>query len=65
MTNSEIKLIIFLGVITFLLLSLLFEQSTRSNLVVSNLKKEAIELNYADYNRTNGVWQWKTNSVEK
>jgi len=26
-----------------------------------SLKKQAIELNYASYNQTNGCWQWNTN----
>jgi hypothetical protein len=28
----------------------------------SALKREAIERNFAEYNSTNGVWQWKTNN---
>jgi len=26
-------------------------------------QNEAIKLNHAEYNSTNGLWQWKTNSV--
>lgn len=28
-----------------------------------NLKAEAVRLNFAEYNSTNGQWQWKTNSL--
>jgi len=28
-----------------------------------DLKEEAIQLNYAEYNSTNGNWQWITNSI--
>jgi len=28
-----------------------------------DLKVEAIQLNYAEYNSTTGVWQWKTNVI--
>lgn len=28
-----------------------------------NLRREAISLGFAEYNNTNGVWQWKTNVV--
>ncbi len=26
---------------------------------IKRLKQQAIERNYAEYNHTNGVWQWK------
>jgi hypothetical protein len=26
---------------------------------IARLKKQAVEHNYAEYNHTNGVWQWK------
>jgi len=29
------------------------------------LKQEAIRLGYADYNSTNGNWEWKTNNFQK
>jgi hypothetical protein len=29
---------------------------------VIDLRSKAISLNFAEYNSTNGVWQWKTNS---
>jgi len=28
---------------------------------LQNLRQEAISLHYAEYNSTNGVWQWKAN----
>jgi len=30
---------------------------------IKSLKQQAITLGYAEYNQTNGIWQWKTNSV--
>ena len=36
-----------------------------SNLKQKNqtLQQQAISLNFAEHNPTNGVWQWKTNSL--
>jgi hypothetical protein len=34
-----------------------------TNTKFQGLQKEAVQLNFAEYNSTNGVWQWKTNSV--
>jgi hypothetical protein len=30
----------------------------------TQLKQDAIQLGYADYNATNGKWQWKTNMIK-
>lgn len=29
-----------------------------------NLREQVISLGYAEYNSTNGNWQWKTNSIK-
>ena len=39
-----------------------FVVSVFKNIPVEILKREAIERNFAEYNSTNGVWQWKTNN---
>jgi len=33
------------------------------NKAKSTLQKQAIELNFAEYNNKTGKWQWRTNSV--
>ena len=30
---------------------------------IDNLKKEAVQRGFADYNQTTGNWEWKTNVV--
>ena len=48
-------LMTFLG--AFLILALI----TKSENI--ELKRQAIQLGVAEHNPTNGVWQWKTNSL--
>lgn len=57
--NSLVTLIllfvVFFAGMLLMLLGSLIEFDT--------LKKDAIYLNHAEYNKTTGVWQWKTNEA--
>jgi len=62
--NKNMKDVIYGSVAGLVIVMILFgvfsTLSTRRN-----LRQEAIQLGYAEYNATNGIWQWKTNLVEK
>ncbi len=45
-------------VASLILLMMSLHEASKTN----ELKNEAVLLGYADYNRTNGAWQWTTNS---
>lgn len=48
-------------IIVMLLISGLFSSTAH----VDRLKSEAIELDYAEYGPTDGVWQWKIKQIEE
>jgi len=52
---------VLVGLIAFLIAMLIHvsQSVTSLNQSVTSLKREAIERNFAEYNSTNGVWQWK------
>jgi hypothetical protein len=54
--NSYFGMIVLLFVTVIFCALLIIEKEERKY-----LQKQAIELNYANYNPTNGVWQWKIN----
>ena len=58
-------LIIGIVMVTFFILTPLITINNDKKIDLKNLKQEAIQLNYAEYNSTNGVWQWKTNLENK
>ncbi len=62
MTNNDCVIFVMAGVIIFILGLSLGAIYTQTN-YVHPLRREAIALHYAEYNSTNGNWQWKTNVV--
>jgi hypothetical protein len=52
---SVITSAIIIGAMVFFIIWMFRE------LPITALKREAIERNFAEYNSTTGVWQWKTN----
>ena len=64
MSNRDIEDCGGLVIIFFILVFILGLFFFAGRVEGSKLKEEAIKLNFAEYNSTNGVWQWKTNSVD-
>jgi hypothetical protein len=62
MDDNDNVIFVVAGVIIFILGLSLGAIYTRTN-YVHPLRREAIALHYAEYNSTNGNWQWKTNVV--
>ena len=42
-----------------IIVCILIYMSVDRGLYIDKLKQEAIDKNYAVYNHTNGIWQWK------
>lgn len=60
---NELKTYTLLCLLLAIVLGMFMAKTSIDRINHENLKKEAIQLNHAEYNRTNGNWQWITNSV--
>ena len=63
MTTTMEEIITMLGAILVLNICVFLFLWAIKEFPATTLKREAIERNFAEYNSTNGVWQWKTNSA--
>ena len=57
--DTEIKAILIVCMVSWFIAIASFIGYNNSAIDVRDLREEAIELGYANYNPTNGIWQWK------
>lgn len=57
---------LFIGVVIMLLLGVSYiAENYELNLQIETIRKEAVEVGAAEYDRTTGKWQWKRNAEKK
>lgn len=65
MSNMENGLMMIVTAFALIIIAFMLGMDVGGNREKSIIKKDAIIQGYAEYNSTNGIWQWKKNVIEK